>query len=268
MKPLVSHSVLTLLTCIWNKRNVCFPRLKNLGVSWHCIEITPTCFFYLNKTMNSFWKYKISFLDSVTSFSHGHVTFDLLTPGQKQCLKYDDFYNSSLLQEFMEATQVRLCFHRQYCPAEHTADLRHRHYAADEIIISRREYSSPEVWMQCGSHCECSLKLVFVEHFLKKKNIVAELLEQSRFWALYSKMTSSAAILWGAFHLMPSYTLYNLVISEYSDHSPPRRHNILRLRMHLVVNPQTVRKKCINLWYSKYDIDKIYYTFYLVCFRI
>lgn len=68
MKLLVSHSGLTLLTCIWNKRNVCFPRLKNLGVSWHCIEITPTCFFYLNKTMNSFWKYKISFLDSVTHF--------------------------------------------------------------------------------------------------------------------------------------------------------------------------------------------------------
>lgn len=113
MKPFVSTSVLTLPTYMWNKRNVCFPRLKNLGVSWCCIEITPTCDFYLNKTMNSFWKYKISFLDSVTSFSHGNVSFGCLTPGprQEQHPGYDDFYNSSLLQEFMEATQVRLHLH-------------------------------------------------------------------------------------------------------------------------------------------------------------
>lgn len=115
-----------------------FPTLKNLGVSWHYREITQTCDFHLVKTMNSFLKYKISFLDSFTSFSHGNVTFDLLTPGQKQRPGYDDIYNSSLLQEFMHATQVRLHFHGQLYPAERTADPRHRYYAVDEITIIGR----------------------------------------------------------------------------------------------------------------------------------
>ncbi|XP_052593935.1 usherin [Peromyscus californicus insignis] len=106
----------------------------------------------------SIWRIKdngdLENLDSVnclqfpdfTPFSHGNVTFDLLTPGQKQRPGYDDFYNSSLLQEFMHATQVRLHFHGQFYPAERTADPRHRYYAVDEITITGR--------CQCHGHAE------------------------------------------------------------------------------------------------------------------
>ncbi|KAL1769870.1 usherin, partial [Sigmodon hispidus] len=73
-----------------------------------------------------------------TSFSHGIVIFDLLTPGQEQHPGYSDVSNSSLLEEFLKATQVRLHFHGQDYPAERSVDLRHRYYAVDEIIISGR----------------------------------------------------------------------------------------------------------------------------------
>ncbi|NP_067383.3 usherin precursor [Mus musculus] len=79
-------------------------------------------------------------------FSHGNVTFDLLTSGQKHRPGYNDFYNSSVLQEFMRATQIRLHFHGQYYPAGHTVDWRHQYYAVDEIIVSGR--------CQCHGHAE------------------------------------------------------------------------------------------------------------------
>ncbi|GAB1285872.1 Usherin [Apodemus speciosus] len=79
-------------------------------------------------------------------FSHGNVTFDLLTSGQKYRPGYNDFYNSSVLQEFMKATQIRLHFRGQYYPAGHTVDPRHQYYAVDEITVSGR--------CQCHGHAE------------------------------------------------------------------------------------------------------------------
>ncbi|XP_055465169.1 usherin [Psammomys obesus] len=81
-----------------------------------------------------------------TLFSHGNVTFDLLTPGQKRRPGYNDFYGSSVLQEFMKATQIRLHFRGQHHPAGRTVDPRHRYYAVDEIFISGR--------CQCHGHAE------------------------------------------------------------------------------------------------------------------
>ncbi|XP_032771366.1 usherin [Rattus rattus] len=79
-------------------------------------------------------------------FSHGNVTFDLLTSGQKHHPGDYDFYNSSLLQEFMTATQIRLHFRGLYYPAWHTVGSRHRYYAVDEITIIGR--------CQCHGHAE------------------------------------------------------------------------------------------------------------------
>ncbi|XP_028616049.1 usherin isoform X2 [Grammomys surdaster] len=79
-------------------------------------------------------------------FSHGNITFDLLTSGEKHRPGYNAFYNSSALQEFMKATQIRLHLRGQYYPAGHTVDSRHRYYAVDEIIITGR--------CQCHGHAK------------------------------------------------------------------------------------------------------------------
>ncbi|XP_052056319.1 usherin [Apodemus sylvaticus] len=79
-------------------------------------------------------------------FFHGNVTFDLLASGQKSRPGYNDFYNGSVLQEFMKATQIRLHFRGQYYPAGYTVDLRHQYYAVNEITVSGR--------CQCHGHAE------------------------------------------------------------------------------------------------------------------
>ena len=131
--------------------------------------------------MNRFLKYKISFLDSFIPFSHGNVTFDLLTSGQKYRPGYSDFYNSSVLQEFMKATQIRLHFRGQYYPAGHTGDPRHQYYAVDEITVRGRYLLFVTKVLNALWFFTVSFLLKEGLVVLLKENVVAEILEQARY---------------------------------------------------------------------------------------
>uniref|UniRef100_A0A673TE79 Usherin n=1 Tax=Suricata suricatta TaxID=37032 RepID=A0A673TE79_SURSU len=83
---------------------------------------------------------------TLTPYSHGNVTFSILTPGPNHRPGYNDFYNTPSLQEFVKATQVRLHFYGQYYTTETPVSLRHRYYAVDEITITGR--------CQCYGHAD------------------------------------------------------------------------------------------------------------------
>ncbi|KAM9212500.1 usherin [Dugong dugon] len=90
-------------------------------------------------------------LPNFTPYSHGNVTFSILTPGPNRRPGYNDFYNSPSLQEFVKATQIRFHFSGQYHTTETAVNQRHRYYAVDEITISGR--------CQCYGHADtCDTK--------------------------------------------------------------------------------------------------------------
>ena len=101
---------------------------KNVSKLWFCFI----------KIMNSFSWLQIFFINSVTPYSHGNVTFSILTPGPNHRPGYNNFYNTPSLQEFVKATQIRLHFYGQYYTTETPVSLRHRYYAVDEITITGR----------------------------------------------------------------------------------------------------------------------------------
>ncbi|KAI5940642.1 Usherin [Manis javanica] len=77
-------------------------------------------------------------LSNFTPYSRGNVTFSILKPGPNHRPRYNDFYNTPSLQEFVKATQVRLHFHRQYYTTETPVSSGHRYYAVGEITVSGR----------------------------------------------------------------------------------------------------------------------------------
>ncbi|XP_040841245.1 usherin [Ochotona curzoniae] len=85
-------------------------------------------------------------LPTFPPYSHGNVTFSILTPGPNYRPGYNDFYNTPSLQEFVKATQIRFHFQGQYYTTEHTVNHKHRYYAVDEITISGR--------CQCHGHAD------------------------------------------------------------------------------------------------------------------
>ncbi|KAM6217822.1 usherin isoform 2-T2 [Rhynchocyon petersi] len=85
-------------------------------------------------------------LPNFTPYSHGNVTFSILTPGPNHRPGYNKFYNTLSLQEFVKATQIRFHFHGQYYTTEPAINPRHRYYAVDEITISGR--------CQCHGHAD------------------------------------------------------------------------------------------------------------------
>ncbi|XP_004376015.1 usherin [Trichechus manatus latirostris] len=90
-------------------------------------------------------------LPNFTPYSHGNVTFSILTPGPNRRPGYNDFYNSPSLQEFVKATQIRFHFSGQYYTTGTAVNQRHRYYAVDEITISGR--------CQCYGHADtCDTK--------------------------------------------------------------------------------------------------------------
>lgn len=102
-----------------------------------CSYVSKLWFCFV-KNMNSFLWLQISFINSFTPYSHGNVTFSILTPGPNHRPGYNDFYNTPSLQEFVKATQIRLHFYGQYYTTETPVSLRHRYYAVDEITITGR----------------------------------------------------------------------------------------------------------------------------------
>lgn len=109
-----------------------FPRMKNLSCYYYGIIISV-----LSKTWIAFPDF--TFLSpSFMPYSHGNVTFSILTPGPNHRPGYNDFYNTKSLQEFVKATQIRLYFHGQYYTTETPVSLRHRYYGVDEITIIGR----------------------------------------------------------------------------------------------------------------------------------
>ncbi|XP_066526697.1 usherin [Hoplias malabaricus] len=79
-------------------------------------------------------------------FSHGNITFSMLTPEPILRPGYNSFYNSAALQEFVRATAVRIQLQGQYYTQSELVPFRHRYYAIDEITISGR--------CECHGHAE------------------------------------------------------------------------------------------------------------------
>ncbi|XP_006890633.1 PREDICTED: usherin [Elephantulus edwardii] len=85
-------------------------------------------------------------LPNFTPYSHGNVTFSILTPGPNHRPGYNNFYNTPSLQEFVKATQIKFHFSGQYYTTEMAVNSKHRYYAVDEITISGR--------CQCSGHAQ------------------------------------------------------------------------------------------------------------------
>ncbi|KAM8817678.1 usherin isoform 1-T1 [Rhynchonycteris naso] len=85
-------------------------------------------------------------LANVTPYSHGNVTFSVVTPGPNHRPGYNDFYNTQSLQEFVKATHIRLHFQGQYYTTKSSISLRHRYYAVNEITVTGR--------CQCSGHAD------------------------------------------------------------------------------------------------------------------
>ncbi|XP_028580478.2 usherin [Podarcis muralis] len=77
-------------------------------------------------------------LPSITPYSHGNVTFSVLTPEPNRRPGYNDFYNTPALQEFVKASAVKIHLLGQYHTAVPSVNFRHRYYGVDEITVSGR----------------------------------------------------------------------------------------------------------------------------------
>ncbi|KAK3537246.1 hypothetical protein QTP70_004660 [Hemibagrus guttatus] len=87
-------------------------------------------------------------------YTNGNITFSMLTPEPNLRPGYNNFYNSTTLQEFVRATHVRIQLQGQYHTGAPHVPFRHRYYAVDEITISGR--------CECHGHassCDTSTKL-------------------------------------------------------------------------------------------------------------
>ncbi|KAL0969312.1 hypothetical protein UPYG_G00225390 [Umbra pygmaea] len=85
-------------------------------------------------------------------YSQGNITFSLLTPEPNLRPGYNDFYNTPVLQEMVQATQVRVHLSGQYHTLEPGVPHRHRYYGVNEITISGR--------CEChghADHCDTSM---------------------------------------------------------------------------------------------------------------
>lgn len=80
----------------------------------------------------------MSFLLSDIPYTNRNITFSMLTPEPNLRPGYNNFYNSSTLQEFVRATHVRILLQGQYHTRAPRVPFRHRYYAVDEITISGR----------------------------------------------------------------------------------------------------------------------------------
>ncbi|XP_060102758.1 usherin [Heteronotia binoei] len=77
-------------------------------------------------------------LPSMTPYSHGNITFSILTPEPNRRPGYNDFYNTPELQEFVKATEVKIHLFGQYHTIEPWVNFKHKYYGIDEITISGR----------------------------------------------------------------------------------------------------------------------------------
>ncbi|XP_044133567.1 usherin-like [Bufo gargarizans] len=73
-----------------------------------------------------------------TPYSNGNVTLSLLTPEPNPRPGYNDFYKNRDLQEFVEASLVRIQLTGQYHTLESNVSFRHRYYGIREITVSGR----------------------------------------------------------------------------------------------------------------------------------
>lgn len=71
-------------------------------------------------------------------FSGGNITFSLLTPQPPLRPGYNDFYNTPILQEMVQAAQVRIHMGGQYYTRAVGVNQRHRSIGISEITISGR----------------------------------------------------------------------------------------------------------------------------------
>ncbi|KAJ7988959.1 hypothetical protein DPEC_G00314590 [Dallia pectoralis] len=85
-------------------------------------------------------------------YSQGNITFSILTPEPNLRPGYNNFYHTPVLQEMVQATQVRLHLSGQYHTQEAGVPRRHRYYGVNEITISGR--------CEChghADHCDTSV---------------------------------------------------------------------------------------------------------------
>ncbi|KAK6307053.1 hypothetical protein J4Q44_G00222010 [Coregonus suidteri] len=71
-------------------------------------------------------------------YSQGNITFSMLTPEPNLRPGYNDFYNTPVLQQMVQATQVRIHLSGQYHTQNTGVPQRHRYYGVNEITISGR----------------------------------------------------------------------------------------------------------------------------------
>uniref|UniRef100_A0A3P9BUF9 Usherin n=1 Tax=Maylandia zebra TaxID=106582 RepID=A0A3P9BUF9_9CICH len=93
-------------------------------------------------------------LSSDVPFSGGNITFSLLTPQPPLRPGYNDFYNTPILQEMVQAAQVRIHMSGQYYTRAVGVNQRHRSIGISEITISGR--------CEChghADHCDTSVTL-------------------------------------------------------------------------------------------------------------
>ncbi|XP_070813494.1 usherin [Pituophis catenifer annectens] len=77
-------------------------------------------------------------LPSHTPYSHGNITFSVLTPEPNHRPGYNDFYNTPSLQEFVKVSKIKIHLFGQYHTTMPWVNFSHRYYGIDEITISGR----------------------------------------------------------------------------------------------------------------------------------
>uniref|UniRef100_A0A8C6X579 Usherin n=1 Tax=Naja naja TaxID=35670 RepID=A0A8C6X579_NAJNA len=71
-------------------------------------------------------------------YSHGNITFSILTPEPNHRPGYNDFYNTPSLQEFVKVSKIKIHLFGQYHTTMPWVNFGHRYYGIDEITISGR----------------------------------------------------------------------------------------------------------------------------------
>ncbi|KAJ8400311.1 hypothetical protein AAFF_G00396940 [Aldrovandia affinis] len=93
----------------------------------------------------------------VVPYSRGNLTFSVLTPEPNLRPGYNNFYNTPALQDFVEASQVRIHLRGQYHTQEPNVPLRHRYYGVDEVTISGRWVNERQRTCRNGPNADSSI---------------------------------------------------------------------------------------------------------------
>uniref|UniRef100_A0A8D2ISK6 Usherin n=1 Tax=Varanus komodoensis TaxID=61221 RepID=A0A8D2ISK6_VARKO len=80
-------------------------------------------------------------LPSITPYSRGNITFSILTPEPNHRPGYNDFYNTPTLQEFVQASEVKIHLFGQYHTTASWVNPGHRYYGVNEITINHCDTS-------------------------------------------------------------------------------------------------------------------------------